>query len=52
MRKGCRRANIVKYYAFVCANGKIRPVETKNKRRGVKENDEGVNLAKMYYKHF
>jgi hypothetical protein len=28
IRKGCRRVNLVEYYALMNENGKMRPVET------------------------
>jgi hypothetical protein len=28
IRKGCRRVNMVEYYALMYENGKMRPVET------------------------
>jgi hypothetical protein len=39
----------------MCENGKMRPVETvlgMEQEEGVKENDGGVNLTKIYCKHF
>jgi hypothetical protein len=54
IRKGCRRVNMVEYYALVYENGKMRPAETVPGMggEGIKENDGGVNSATMYCKNF
>jgi hypothetical protein len=54
IRKGCRRVNMVEYYVHMYENGKMRPVETIPGIEGGKitKNDGGVNLAKIYCKHF
>jgi hypothetical protein len=28
IRKGCRRVTMVEYYALMCENGRMRPVES------------------------
>jgi hypothetical protein len=41
IRKGCRRENMVEYYALMYENGKMRPVESTLRMGGgrMKEND-------------
>jgi hypothetical protein len=50
IRKGCRRVNMVEYYALMFAYGKMRPVETVPGMG--EENDRGVNSSVRYGKNF
>jgi hypothetical protein len=45
---------MVEYYVLMYENGKMRPVETIPGMggRGIKDDDGGVNLTKIYCKHF
>jgi hypothetical protein len=44
IRKGCRRVNMVEYYALMNENGKMRPAEAvPGIMGGIKESDGGVN---------
>jgi hypothetical protein len=54
IRKGCRRVNMVKYYALMYENRKMRLVETVPGMGGAKinENDVGVNSTMIYCKNF
>jgi hypothetical protein len=52
IRKGCRRVNMVEYYALMYENGKMRPVETVPGMGGVKDSDGGVNPTLKYCKNF
>jgi hypothetical protein len=45
--------NVLEYYVLMNENGKMRPVETVLRMgRGKRRMIEGVNLAKVYCKHF
>jgi hypothetical protein len=49
IRKGCRRVNVVEYYALMYENGKMRPVETiPGMGGGIRENDGGVNSTMTF----
>jgi hypothetical protein len=49
IRKGCRRVNMVEYYALVYANRKMRPVETFQEWGRMME---GVNSIMINCKNF
>jgi hypothetical protein len=50
----CRRVDMWKYYVLMYENGKMRPVEIilRRGREGIKKNDGGGELNKIYYKNF
>jgi hypothetical protein len=54
IRKGCGRVNMVEMFCHMYENGKMRPTETilRTGKGGIKENDDGVNLTKIYRKYF
>jgi hypothetical protein len=52
IRKGYRRVNMMQISCIMYGNGKMRPVETGEWGRGIKENDGGMNSNMIYCKNF